>query len=89
MHSQKEVNNLIYSIAKKYNISYIQAENAIYARFEIVRESMKKSDPFIAKKYVNVRLYKFCMFYISHHTRKSINHAYELHLDKLKEEDNK
>jgi hypothetical protein len=89
MHQQKEINDIIYKIAKKYNISYLQAENAIYARFDIARESMKKSDPFITKKYVNIRLYKFCMFYISHHTRKSINKAYAIHLENLKLENNK
>ena len=89
MHQQKEINDLIYKIAKKYNLSYLQVENAIYARFDIARESMKKSDPYVAKKYVNVRLYKFCMFYISHHTRKSITKAYDIHLSRLKEENNK
>ena len=88
MHQQKEIVELVGKIAKKYGLTYYQVENAIYARFEIARENMKKSELFVDKKYVNVRLYKFCMFYISKFTRRTIEKNYAKHLENKEKNNN-
>jgi hypothetical protein len=82
MHGQREVVEDISKIAKKYGVSYYQAENAIYARFEAAKEAKKKEDPFEGR-FVNVRLYKFVMIYIPHIVRKKIANSFKRHLEKL------
>jgi nucleoid DNA-binding protein len=68
---QPEIVELIRLLARKYNISYTRAEEAITSRFYIVREQLKSSDVF-TDKINNIRLYKFGLFYVPKVVRKKI-----------------
>lgn len=59
---QKKIKQLINRLAQKYSISYDDAEKAILAQYDLIKETIEEAIPGDDESFKNIRLIHFGIF---------------------------